>query len=76
MTTEILLRRPEVEKRVGIKCSTIYHKIKKLRFPKQQKYGGTACWRMSEVQLYIDIGEEAYHKKLLVEKELEKVSVL
>jgi hypothetical protein len=29
---------------------------------------------MSEVQLYIDIGEEAYHKKLLAEKELEKVS--
>jgi hypothetical protein len=29
---------------------------------------------MSEIQLYINIGEEAYHKKLLEEKELEKVS--
>ncbi|MCT7614896.1 helix-turn-helix transcriptional regulator [Aliarcobacter butzleri] len=74
--SEILLRRPQVEKLTGIKCSTIYLKIKKLRFPKQHKYGGTACWKKSEVQLYIDIGEEAYHQMLLKqkEKELEKVS--
>ena len=30
--------------------------------------------KMSEVQLYIDIGEEAYHQKLLKQKEIEKVS--
>lgn len=72
--SETLLRRPEVEKMVGIKCATIYFKIKKLRFPKQHKYGGTSCWKMSEVQLYINIGEEAYHQKLLMEKESEKVS--
>ncbi|MCT7586619.1 helix-turn-helix transcriptional regulator [Aliarcobacter butzleri] len=71
---ETLLRRPEVEKLIGIKCSTIYHKIKNLRFPPQHRYGGTACWRMSEVQLYIDIGEEEYHKMLVKQKELEKVS--
>ncbi len=73
---ETLLRRPDVEKMVGIKCATIYLKIKNLRFPKQHKYGGTACWKMSEVQLYIDIGEEAYHKMLVKkkEKELEKIS--
>ncbi|MCT7528984.1 AlpA family phage regulatory protein [Aliarcobacter cryaerophilus] len=69
-----LLRRPEVEKMVAAKCSTIYAKIKKLRFPKQYKYGGTACWKMSEIQLYIEIGEEAYHQKLLKQKELEKIS--
>lgn len=63
--SEILLRRPDVEKLTGIKCATIYWKIKNLRFPKQYKYGGTACWKMSEIQEYIDIGEEAYHQKLI-----------
>lgn len=69
-----LLRRRQVEDLTGIKCSTIYLKIKQLRFPRQQKFGGSACWKMSEIQLYIDIGEEAYHQKLLMEKKLEKVS--
>ena len=69
-----LLRRPEVEKMVAAKCSTIYAKIKKLRFPKQYKYGGTACWKMSEIQEYIDKGEEYVHQKLLKQKELKKVS--
>ena len=63
--SETLLRRQEVEKLIGIKCATIYQKIKKLRFPKQHKYGGTACWKMSEIQEYINIGEEAYHQKLI-----------
>lgn len=69
-----LLRRRQVEDLTGIKCSTIYLKIKQLRFPRQHKFGGSACWKMSEVQLYIDIGEEAYHKMLLERKKLEKVS--
>ena len=63
--SETLLRRQEVEKLIGIKCATIYQKIKKLRFPKQHKYGGTACLKMSEIQEYINIGEEAYHQKLI-----------
>ena len=63
--SETLLRRQEVEKLIGIKCATIYQKSKKLRFPKQHKYGGTACWKMSEIQEYINIGEEAYHQKLI-----------
>ena len=63
--SETLIRRQEVEKLIGIKCATIYQKIKKLRFPKQHKYGGTACWKMSEIQEYINIGEEAYHQKLI-----------
>ena len=71
---ERLLRRKDVQKIVPISTATIYNKIKNLRFPKQHKYGGTACWKMSEVQLYIDIGEEAYHQKLLKQKEIEKVS--
>lgn len=72
--SETLLRRPQVEKLTGIKCSTIYAKMKQRRFPQQQKYGGTACWKNSEIQLYIDIGEEAYHKMLMKQKEIEKVS--
>ncbi len=71
---ETLRRRPDVEKLTGIKCSTIYAKMKQRRFPKNYKYGGTSCWKMSEVHLYIDIGEEAYHQKLLKQKEIEKVS--
>ncbi len=71
---ERLLRRKDVQKIVPISTATIYNKIKNLRFPKQYKNGGTACWKMSEVQLYIDIGEEAYHKKLLAEQEIKKVS--
>lgn len=71
---ERLLRRKDVQKIVPIATATIYAKIKALRFPKQIKNGGTACWKMSQVQLYIDIGEEAYHQKLLMEKESEKVS--
>ncbi|WP_152059382.1 helix-turn-helix transcriptional regulator [Aliarcobacter butzleri] len=71
---EKLLRRKDVQKIVPIATATIYAKIKALRFPKQIKNGGTACWKMSQVQLYIDIGEEAYHQMLLKQKELEKVS--
>ncbi|MCT7584633.1 AlpA family phage regulatory protein [Aliarcobacter butzleri] len=71
---EKLLRRPDVEKLTGIKCSTIYAKIKQMKFPKQHRYGGTACWKMSEIQEYIDKGEEYVHQKLLKQKELKKVS--
>ena len=72
---EILWRLPEVLCRTGKKTSTVYAKIKALRFPQQHKYGGTACWKRSEIQLYINIGEEAYHQMLLKQKELEKVKV-
>ena len=71
---EKLLRRQDVEELTGIKCSTIYAKMKKMRFPKQHKYGGTACWKMSEIQEYINNGEDYYYLKLLKQKEIEKVS--
>jgi predicted DNA-binding transcriptional regulator AlpA len=75
---EKLLRRKDVQKIVPIATATIYAKIKALRFPKQIKNGGTACWKMSEIQEYIDKGEEYVHQKLLSLKQeqnkLEKVS--
>ena len=63
---ETLLRRPDVEKLTGIKCSTIYVKMKQRRFPKNYKYGGTSCWKMSEIQEYINKGEDWVHQKLLL----------
>ncbi len=72
---EKLLRIKGVKIHVPLPTSTIYAKIKALRFPKQHRYGGTVFWKMSEVQLYIDIGEEAYHQMLLKQKELEKIKV-
>lgn len=71
---ERLLRKPQVVELTGIKGSTIYAKMKQLRFPIQYKYGGTACWKLSEIQEYIDNGEEYIHQKLLKQKDLEKVS--
>ncbi|OCL89455.1 helix-turn-helix transcriptional regulator [Arcobacter porcinus] len=61
---EKLLRKPQVIEITGIAGSTIYAKMKQLRFPSQHKYGGTACWKLSEVQEYIKIGEEEYSKKI------------
>lgn len=71
---ERLLRRKDVQKIVPISTATIYNKIKALRFPKQIKNGGTACWKMSEIQEYIEKGEDYVHQKLLKQKELEKIS--
>lgn len=62
---ERLLRRKDVQKIVPISTATIYKKMKQLRFPKQYKNGGVACWKMSEIQEYINKGEEYVHKKLL-----------
>ncbi len=71
---ERLLRLPQVIENTGIKTSTIYAKMKQMRFPKNYKYGGTACWKMSEIQEYINKGEEYVHEKLLKLKQKEKVS--
>lgn len=66
--SETLLRRQEVEKLIGIKCATIYQKIKKLRFPKQHKYGGIACWKMRNSRIYKywrrGISSKTYKSKL------------
>ena len=72
---ERLLRRKDVQKIVPIATATIYAKIKALRFPKQYKYGGTVCFKHSEIIEYVEKGEEWVHQKLLKQKELEKVKV-
>ena len=46
---EKLLRRKDVQKIVPIATSTIYAKIKALKFPRQYKNGGTAVWMSNEV---------------------------
>jgi prophage regulatory protein len=72
---ERLLRRKDVQKIVPIATATIYSKMKQRRFPKNYRYGRTSCWKMSEIQEYIDKGEEYVHYKLLKQKELEKIKV-
>lgn len=71
---ERLLRRKDVQKIVPIATATIYKKIKALRFPRQIKNGGTACWKLSEVQEYINKGEEYVHQKLLKLNEKRKTN--
>lgn len=71
---ERLLRRKDVQKIVPIATATIYNKMKELRFPSVHKFGGTAFWKFSEIQEYIDKGEDYVHQKLLKQKEFEKVS--
>lgn len=71
---ERLLRRKDVQEIVPLSTSGIYSKMKDLKFPKVYKYGGTAFWKMSEIQEYIEKGEEYVNQKLIKQKELEKVS--
>lgn len=73
--SERLLRRKDVQEIVPISTAAIYNKMKDLKFPQVHKYGGTAFWKSSEIQEYIEKGEEYVHLKLLKEKDrLEKVS--
>ncbi|MGB6328545.1 MAG: AlpA family phage regulatory protein [Halarcobacter sp.] len=72
---ERLLRRKDVQKIIPISTASIYCKMKDLKFPQVYKYGGTAFWKLSEIQEYIEKGEEYVHQKLLKQKDkLEKVS--
>jgi predicted DNA-binding transcriptional regulator AlpA len=52
---ERLLRRVEVEQRVGLKTSSIYQKIAKGTFPKPIRLGGTSSvrWRESDINEWI-----------------------
>jgi len=55
---EILLRMKQLREYVPISVSLIYQKIANGKFPKQHKIGGTAFWKMSEIQAYIEQGDE------------------
>lgn len=51
---ERLLRRPEVERKVGMTRSTLYRMIDKGLFPAPVHIGGVAAWPLSEVDQWID----------------------
>lgn len=54
MTTQIL-RRPAVEKLVGLSRSTIYLRMKQGSFPKQIFLGGRLVgWIESDIQAWLD----------------------
>ena len=53
--TVVFLKRPEIEKRTGLKRSTIYDKIKAGTFPKPVKLGARAvAWPEAEVQAWME----------------------
>lgn len=56
MEAERLLRRAEVERRVGLKRSAIYERVAKGTFPRPVKddEGAAVWWLESEIQAWID----------------------
>lgn len=51
----VFLKRPEIEKRTGLKRSTIYEKIKAGTFPKPVKLGARAvAWPEAEVDAWME----------------------
>ena len=55
MTTEYLLSRKEVEKRVGLSRSTIYDHMNAGTFPRPVRVGPKAVrWRTSEIDAWMD----------------------
>jgi prophage regulatory protein len=58
--TIIFLRRPEVERRTGLKRSTLYAKIKNGDFPSPVKLGARAvAWPESEINTWLSERLEA-----------------
>ena len=53
MSNEVLLPRPEVERRVGLRCTSIYAGIAAGTFPKPIKSGKRSLWVESEVSQWI-----------------------
>lgn len=49
-----LLRRKEVEDRIGLKCTTIYVMMEEGIFPRPCKFGKTSLWVESEVEGWIE----------------------
>lgn len=53
--TEVLLRRPEVEARTGIRRSTLYDWIKQGKFPRPVKLGERiVAWRESDINGWLE----------------------
>lgn len=53
MSSETLLPRREVERRVGLGRSAIYERMANGTFPKPVKLGTSSCWVESEVAEWI-----------------------
>ena len=49
----VLLRRPEVERRTGLRRSTIYARMKEGTFPRSVSLGYTVAWVEAEVDAWI-----------------------
>jgi len=53
MSMSRILRRPEVELRVGFKKSLIYQLMKENKFPRSVKMGGAVGWLEHEIDAFI-----------------------
>lgn len=62
-TNEMLLRIKKVKEYIPISTGSIYQKMADGKFPKQVKIGGTAFWKMSDIQEYIEKGDDWVQKK-------------
>ena len=58
---DVLLTRPEVERRTGLSRSTIYRKMRDGTFPVPVKVSARAVrWRESEICAYVDARPRSY----------------
>lgn len=62
--TDKMLKIKQVEKLVSISESTVYKLVKQGLFPEQVRIS-TRCvrWRLSEVQEWMQLGQDAWKKK-------------
>ena len=58
---DVLLTRPEVERRTGLSRSTIYRKMSDGTFPVPLKVSARAVrWRESDIRAYVDSRPRSY----------------
>ena len=58
---DVLLTRPEVERRTGLSRSTLYRKMRDGTFPMPLKVSARAVrWRESEIRAYVDSRPRSY----------------
>ena len=58
---DVLLTRPEVERRTGLSRSTIYRKMRDGTFPVPLKVSDRAVrWRESDIRAYVDSRPRSY----------------
>ena len=62
INNEVLLRIKKVREYIPISVSLIYQKMADGKFPKKVKIGGTAFWKMSDIQDYIEKGDDWVQK--------------